>query len=684
MAVRRREEVASPGVHYFTLVSLLLVVATTLAYARVFTCDFVNLDDEEYVTQNPQVLAGITWPGLKWAFTTGHASNWHPLTWISLQMDAQLFGLSPRGFHATNLALHLLGSVLLFAALTRMTGAIWRSGVVAGLFALHPLHVESVAWVSERKDGLSTVFFMLTLLAYYLYVQRPGIGRLALVALFMALGLMAKPMLVTLPLLLLLLDYWPLRRPLGWSLLVEKAPLFGLAIVSSGITLYVQNQAGSILMEDIPLWARVLNAMTAYLSYVRLMFWPVGLAAFYPHPGMAVSITQAGLGLAFLAIVSAFAARQARRAEYLLVGWLWYLIALLPVLGLVQVGRQGMADRYTYIPLIGLFLALTWGLSDLLTRAGLKRWGAPVALTTLLSCAVLTNAQVEHWQDSRSLWERALSMTSNNYVAENSLAVTLARDGDLTNALKHAQAAVRIRPDFADAHVNLGVLLGKRGKLDDALVHLSEATRLAPRSYEAHFNQAIALGRKGDRKAAQAHLREALLIRPNSADGHLALATIVHLAGEPGQAIESYQRVLELRKDDPRARCGLASALMESGDSEQAKIQYAQVLQLNPRYAQSARRSSWMLSTNPDPELRDGALALLLVSQARPLAPDQEPEMLDALAAAYAELMRFDEAIAASRQAIQLASSTRSTQVVDEMRGRLALYEARKPFREKH
>ena len=488
------------------LISLVLILLTTAAYGPIWRNDFINYDDNVYVTGNDHVKAGLSPKGIAWAFTSTEALNWHPLTWISLQLDYQLYGLRAWGFHLTNLLLHTANSLLLFGVLQQMTGAVWRSALVAALFALHPLHVESVAWIAERKDVLSTLFWMLTLAAYLRYVRRPSVLRYLLVMLTLALGLMAKAMLVTLPCVLLLLDYWPLGRfqrnndetPMTndegspkpqdrgpssfglwhyfvirrWSFVIwEKVPLFVLAAACSAMVIFAQQRGGALeSLEQLSLSSRVSNALVSSVQYIVKMFWPSGLAPFYPHPRESLSWWQAaGAGLLLISI-SALALRLAGRRAYLIVGWLWYLGTLAPVIGIVQVGEQAMADRYTYVPLIGLFILLVWAIADLAAPwPALKVMLLPTTAGALLICLVLTWLQVRIWHDSRSLWEHTLRVTAGNYVAENNLGFTFLQEGNMPEAERHFRQAVRIKPDYARAYSSLGLALDKQEKIPEAI-----------------------------------------------------------------------------------------------------------------------------------------------------------------------------------------------------------------------
>ncbi|MBW2645343.1 MAG: tetratricopeptide repeat protein [Deltaproteobacteria bacterium] len=514
------------------IVCLLLVLATISVFWQVRNHDFVNYDDHKYVTDNRHVQAGLTWEGTTWAFTTFHASNWHPLTWLSHMLDCQIYGLNAGGHHLTNLLFHLTNTLLLFLILNRMTGALWRSAFVAAIFALHPLHVESVAWVAERKDVLSTFFWMLTMWAYIRYAERPGGKTYLLVVLFFALGLMAKPMLVTLPFVLLLMDYWPLGRlRLGQSnkdrwlniketpairLIWEKVPLFALTAVSSVVTFYAQQAGGSVAaLDKLPLNARIANGLVSYVSYTGKMIWPSQLAVFYPHEDMVALWQAAGAGL-LLACISILVICVARRFQSLAVGWLWYLGTLVPVIGIIQVGEQAMADRYTYVPLIGLFIMIAWGVGDLAARWHYRR----IILSTFTGILLLvlmtgTWLQIRHWQNSITLFEHALDVTTNNFVAHYNLGEALEDNGRLEEAIGHFHKALQIKPNNAKAYYSIGTVYGKLGNYKKALSVLKQAIFLKPDYAEAYTNLGAVYGGMNLYSKAVWALKEAVRLNPD-------------------------------------------------------------------------------------------------------------------------------------------------------------------------
>jgi len=521
------------------LLSLLLLVVTLLVFHQVRGFEFVHYDDDVYVAGNGHVQAGLTPSSIAWAFSTTDAGFWHPLTWLSLMLDHELYGLNAGGYHGTNLIWHLLNTLLIFFVFLRMTGAVWRSAFLAALFALHPLHVESVAWIAERKDVLSTFFWLLTMAAYVVYVRRPGRTRYLLLLLVFSLGLMAKPMLVTLPFCLLLMDFWPLGRtrfmtaampaedrkdgeegqpmPRGlWSLFAEKAPLFVLAFLAGLLVYYTEERAGVLSSFDaFPLSLRIAHAFVSYFLYLGKAVWPVNLAVFYPHPGAWPSLWVA-LAAGLLIACTILTVRWHRRFPYALTGWLWYLGTMAPLIGLVQLGTQGMADRYTYVPLTGIFLILAWGLPDILGR-----WKYRVAALSLGALIVLSLLgglawrQAGYWRDAETLFRQAVRVTDNNYLAHNNLGAALAREGKTGAALGQYRAALAIKPHYADAHFNMGQSLAASGRLAEAEQYYRKALKSKPSFAEAHNNLGIVLAEQGKGEEARSHFLAALQIRPD-------------------------------------------------------------------------------------------------------------------------------------------------------------------------
>lgn len=606
------------------IVVFLLIVIALVLFWPVTRFEFLNFDDPDYVTKNRMVQAGITAKGTLWAFLTGHASNWHPLTWLSHMLDCQLYGLKPGGHHLTSLAFHLANTLLLFVVFRELTAARWRSALVAALFAWHPLHIESVAWVAERKDVLSTFFGLLSIWAYARYAggdkvrsPKPKVAY-TWALLFFALGMMSKPMLVTLPLVLLLLDYWPLRRGpfvdevVCWKdpatrralveLLREKVPFFALSLFSSAITFHAQQSGGAVAsMTHIPLGARFANALVAYAVYLWKTVWPVKLAVFYPHP-LAWPIWQ--VALAALCLIGLSAGVVLARRRYLTVGWLWYLGTLVPVIGLVQVGDQALADRYTYVPLIGVFIAASWGAHELLER--LPRWrvvGIAVAAGILLALAWGTRWQLSHWRNSETLFSRALAVTRNNYIAHNNLGNVLDLSGRHDLAKAHYLETLRIRPDFAGTHYNLANVLFREGNLNDAVKHYAAAVELRPNYADAHFNLGVALTTLDRLDEALLHVEAALRLRPDFAEAHHQRGLLLSRRGNAAAALESYEAALKLRPAYVEARVNLGSALEQQGRGDAAAEQYQAALEIKPDLARAHSNLAILYARSGRPDL---------------------------------------------------------------------------------
>lgn len=510
-----------------------LIALVLLVYAPVRHYGFVDLDDPQYVSENPFVSNGVTWSAVKWAFTSIHASYWLPLIWISHMVDVQLYGLNAGGHHVTNVILHAANSILLFVILQRTTGATGRSAFVAALFAIHPLHVESVVWVTERKDVLSTLFLLLTIWTYVEYVRKPARIRYALSLLFFVLGLMSKAMLVTLPFMLLLLDVWPLRRyevsqwrlsPAQRATLVrlvrEKIPFFVLAIAGAVVTYVTQQTTGAVASTtQIPIALRAGNALVSYVTYIGQVLWPTRLALFYPYPRQ-LSPVLVGACVAAIAAVTVLVVHSARTRPYLTIGWLWYLGTLVPVIGFIQAGDQARADRFTYVPLIGVFVMIGWGAYDVLRR---PRALAVVGALVVVAAAGMARVQVGYWRDNTELWEHALRVTDESYVAHTNLGLAVYTRGKVDSAIAEFRAALRLRPDFAEAYNDLGVALANRGDTDGAIQAFLNALRAKPSQAPSHYNAAVLLAGKGDTAAARTHLELALQIDPNYADARRAL-----------------------------------------------------------------------------------------------------------------------------------------------------------------
>lgn len=583
--------------HRHILVGVLLAIITLAAFWRVLDCDFVDYDDNRYVILNSRIQTGFTWEAVKWAFTAGYEATWQPLIWLSYMLDHQLYGLKPYGYHLTNLLLHIANTLLLFLVLGRMTKSLWRSAFVAALFAIHPLHVESVAWVAERKDVLSGLFWMLAMWAYVSYASRGGAWRYVLVMLALGLGLMSKPMLVTLPFALLLLDYWPLRRftpgtgkagP-GWKLVWEKAPLFALAAASSVITFVVQQERGALSsLRQVPLGVRAANSFLAYAQYIRKMLWPSDLAVIYPHSMSGPPVLRAIGAALLLVFLSILVIRAWRQRPYLAVGWLWYLGTLVPMIGIVQTGAHALADRFTYIPLIGIFIMIAWGVPDLLARVRVGERVLPVlACAVTAALMVCTWIQVGYWHNSVTLFQHALRVTTGNYVAHNCLGEALGLQGKTDQALNHLYKALAIEPNYSPVHANLGIILCEHGRLDEGAAQLREAVRLDPRDPVAHCDLGVALSRQGRFKEAITHLSKALEIDPGLDVARCNLEALSREAQKREPVAAGGFELLEAKREHAMTYYNAGIALDERHKTDEAIREYREAIRINPDLAQA-------------------------------------------------------------------------------------------------
>ncbi len=584
-------------------ICLLLVAVTLAVYWPVMRCDFVNYDDPDYFTANHHVQTGLKPANLVWAFTTRHASNWHPLAWLSLMLDAELFGKGPFGPHFTNLLLHAANTVLVFLLLRRLTAATWRSAVVAALFALHPLHVESVAWISERKDVLSTFFGLLSLWAYARFVRKsevenqvsgfrpPTSGYYWLALLFFALGLMSKPMLVTLPFLMLLLDWWPLGRMSRVegrgsrvrSLVLEKIPFFLLSAASCVVTYIAQQKGGAVTaLTRISLSQRLDNAFVSYARYLGKTFWPVNLAVLYPLP---VHWNTLWVILSLLLVIgfSVAAVWFGRKHPCVPVGWFWFVGTLVPVIGLVQVGIQSMADRYTYVPLIGVFTILVWGLGAVCaSRRAPKTWIIFLAMTLFVACALRTRDQLRYWQNDETLFRHTLAVTKNNYLAYNNLGTWLSKKGQIAEAMDCFHKSLKIKPDDSDVLYNLGNAFARLGNWDEAINNYKRALQIIPNQPDILDNLGFAFAARKQFADAIACFEAALKLDPDSADAHNNLATVLFIQKRFDEAIRHYREALRITPDNPQIYSNLGDALVKQGQTAEAVRCYQEALRLNP------------------------------------------------------------------------------------------------------
>jgi tetratricopeptide (TPR) repeat protein len=715
-------------------VCLFLAAITFIVFGQTFHYGFVNLDDNLYVYENPVVGGGLTLKGIAAMFTHVECHFYHPLTMISLMLNDQLNGLQPGGYHLANVLFHTLSAILLFLVLRRMTGFTWRSAFVAAVFAIHPLRVESVAWVSERKDVLSGLFFMLTIGAYVRYVEKSkaqlrwGASRrpksrvwYGLMLLSFTLGLLSKPTLVTLPFVLLLLDYWPLNRfelstkRVLW-LVLEKIPLFALSAAASVMTVIAEGEAvvptkGSSLVD------RIGNPIMSYVIYMRQMVYPADLAPFYPFPAEDMFGWKIILALVLLVAISAVAIAGRRKRAYLLVGWLWYVGMLVPMIGIIQVGNFAHADRLTYLPMIGLSVALTWAVAELCAGWRYRRvvlgGCATVILVALIFCA---RAQTAYWRNSESLWTHTLACTSGNYIAHNDLGEALLQKGRVDEAMDHFKKAVKITPTYADgyynlgnalmqighsdeamelfrkvleiqpshikANNNLGVALMRSGRPDEAIAYCQKAIDLNPDYAEAHYNLGAVFGMLGRLDEAVEQYRIAIQLKPDYADAHGNLANVLATQGKFDEAIPEYRRTLELVPDSAQAHFRFGQALQGQRNFGAAIQEYQKALDLAPGHLPVHLSLAWLLATCPDNSLRNGKKAVALAEQAGLISGAESPQLLDTLAAAYAEAGRFPEAIETARRALNLSAVQNNKPLAEVIQTRLKLYEAGSPFRD--
>ena len=553
---------------------------------------FINYDDHVYVSENKQILTGLKWNNIKWVLTSEHGSNWHPLTGLSHMLDCQLFGPNPGWHHLVNLMFHMANTLLLFTILGRITGAFWQSAFVAALFALHPLHVESVAWVSERKDVLSTFFCLLTMKAYFRYVERSIAGQYVLALMFFSLGLASKPMLVTLPLVLLLLDYWPLNRmkttgEVRFShLVLEKIPFFFLSAVSSIITLFVQTSSGALrTVEKLTLTARFANAVVSYVKYIGKMIWPLNLAPFYPYSRQHLPAWQAFVSIALLLTVTILVIRLSKKYSYLFVGWFWYLIMLVPVIGLVQVGDQAMADRYTYIPLTGLFIILAWGTNDLLQNWKYRKIALGISFAAVIPVlSVLTWCQASYWQNSEKLFRHTLKATGENYLAYINLGVALMEQNKVIEAIDAYRKAIVINPDKQEPYYNLAVAYNKIGRGEEAAMVVKEAIRLKPDNARAWNTLGAAYSMTGRLRDAAGAYKRAIEIDTHYADAYNNLSMVCVQLGHFREALDASKQAIELQPDFSKAYSTLGTVYHQLGMFHEAIDAYKKAVKIDPDY----------------------------------------------------------------------------------------------------
>jgi tetratricopeptide (TPR) repeat protein len=716
MAKHRPLQRAVPQTAAIVAICAVLVGITCFVFAQTVRHQFVTYDDPQYVYANPDVSAGVSLPRISWAFTHPIAGNWHPLTTISHMLDCQVYGLDPAGHHFTNVLFHTIAVVLLFVVLQQTTASLWRSAFVAAVFAIHPLHVESVAWVSERKDVLSAVFFMLTLGAYTRYVRAPSVMNYVLLLLLFALGLMSKPMLVTVPFVLLLLDYWPLGRithvgfpkalerqptrgsqwPVIGRLVGEKVPLFALAASSSVVSLFTQfRNTGT--MSQLPLPWRLNNAAVSYVVYIWQMFWPVRLAPFYPHPNDQLPLWQVLLAIAFLIAVTLMAIHTRKERPYIFTGWFWYLGMLVPVSGLVEAGDQARADRYTYLPQIGLYVLITWGITDLITsitarnsasrlvtpvsrppssrshklragssatpshsrrdklNVGYKAFCTAIITVIIVSLSCRAFVQTSYWKNSEVLWNHTLAVTSDNDVAHYNLGYFFLQRGNVDSAISHFETALQIRSRNNAVHYNFGSAL-----IENNLANL--------------------LAQKGRLNEAADHYHTAIRLRPRYGDPYLNLGSVLFQQGRMLDAMAQWQKARATESTDARFHTALADALLRAGLQKDAIAEYEYAARISAQDPLPRNDLAWLLATSSNASIRDGNRAVELANEAVRLSHGKDPNCLRTLAAACAESGRFTEAEETARRALGAADLLHNRTLVNALRGEIALYELGLPY----
>lgn len=669
------------------LICTALVVATFIAYEPMRRNDFVNnFDDDCYITENPHIRAGITGETVSWAFTKPHCNMWHPLTSLSHALDYQLFGLNPLWHHLMNLLFHAASTLLLFWFLKKTTGAVWPSAFVAAAFALHPLQVESVAWASERKNVLSGFFWLLTMLAYARYAERPGIIRYLPITASFCLGLLSKPMLVTLPFALFLLDYWPLerchRRNLH-RLVFEKVPLFILSAVLCVVT-FLSQQGGEVV-KKLPLNIRIENAIISYVSYIGKMIYPSRLAAFYPHPLASLPIWKPIVYFLILIVILIVFLYLCRRKRFLTVGWLWYLGTLVPVIGLVQVGTQAMADRYTYLPSIGIFIIVAWGSAELIRRWRYRKAVlgilAGVVLTILFIC---TRTQVKYWQNNITLFKHGLEVTTNNATMHERYANTIVKEGKFEEALEHYRQALHIRPELVWAHAGMGVVFFEQGKLDEAIECFEAALQLRPNAPFVLNNLGVALEAQGKNDKALESFNRAVQSNPDYPLSYYNIAKLKTQQKKYDQAIEYYEAALKRKPYWPKAYSELGEVYFSIGDINQAVRYWRRAIELNPNDIKTLNNLAWVLATTEDAKIKNPAEAIKYAERiVALLGPYQQPVFLDTLAIAYASAGNFSKAIKVTEDAIKLCEAAGKKEAAEKMRGRLELYKSGRTYRKK-
>jgi tetratricopeptide (TPR) repeat protein len=718
-----------------TLICVVLILLVITAFEPVRHNDFVDYDDKTYILLNQHIHDGITWDSVKWAFTSGYAGNWHPQTWLSHMLDIDLFKLNPVGHHLHNLALHIASVVLLFLILRSLTGSLWRCALAAAIFGVHPLRVESVAWAAERKDVLCALFWMLTTAAYIGYARRGGVLRYLLVIMCFGLGLMAKPMIVTLPLVFLLLDIWPLARvpnllsenilsavapsrpaPIG-RLIVEKIPLLLLVAVSCLVTYKVQSSSGAVDALDVTWTERIANGLISYVNYIVKIIWPINLAALYPFPEQGYPLWKPAAAFLLLSGWTVWTVRRVRKWPWLFVGWFWYLVTLIPVIGLVQIGNHAMADRYSYLPCVGILLMLVWTVFQCSAR-----WKIPRIVYAVLCAGVIpalimtTRIQAAYWKNSLTLNEHTLAVTENNYVVYNNMGAALLVEKRYDESLDYLRKALEIRPDYYLANTNMALTLKDLGQYDqaqvyanaaikkepywglayfirgrtlvamgrddDALAAYKQAAKLDSEDFRFFYDAGLLLAKKGAFQEAIHYFKETIRCYPAWGDAWRDMGLAQQRLGLIEDALASYRMALKLISRDYVTCYRTAVCFEQIGHPRDAIYFYRQAITFKPDFSQAIDKLAWLLATSPVAEVRNPSEAVLLAQKANQIAEYKNYWLLDTLAAAYAAGGRFKEAVETLQKAIKLAQTTNDAAAVEVFTTRLQLYQENLPYLE--
>jgi protein O-mannosyl-transferase len=673
------------------LIIALLVSAIFIAYEPVRKNGFVDLDDGAYIRKNPNVNEGITPQSIIWAFTKYYSGNWHPITWLSHMLDCEIYGLNPIGHHLTNIAIHTACSLLLLLALRKMTGALWPSTLVAAVFALHPLHVESVAWAAERKDVLSGLFWVLTMFAYASYTNKPNCKRYALVLLMFAMGLMSKPMIVTLPFVLLLLDYWPLNRLNKPNhaintkqLIIEKIPLFAMSAVSSIVTFAAQHSGGAIVtLDNMPVSYRLANMFVSYIRYIGKTIWPSKLAVIYPHYYGGIPKGLLAVSVLLLILLTALCIYIGRRKRYVLTGWLWFTGTLVPVIGLVQVGSQAIADRYMYMPMVGLLIIIAWTVKEL-TGENRSRQIAVAVLAAIVLCGsvVLTRAQTRYWKNNLTLFGHAVNVTANNPFAETNYGHALYRAGNTSEAITHLYKAVRINPNFSAGRDTLGNVLLEEDKISDAIACFEESIRRDKKWKSGYVNLGSALSKQGKYDEAIKYINKALELDPQYEDARSKIGTALLLSGKPKEAIANLTEGLKTSTDKMEVYVNLAIAYRQLGDNEQSMKYCFKAMKLQSDKSETLNNLAWLLATNSSTSADNIKKAVVFAESSCEITHYKKASPLDTLAVTYAAVGRFDEAKMTAEKALNIAKVLGNNDLAGEIENRIKLYETGQPYRQ--